>query len=276
MKIQLSKAHELRIERRSDTMQIPRQRYEDFLDSFLNASCDQEFYEVLSRTGSEFGFDKVIYLYTPTEDHPLHKPANFSTYAPDWMDYWIDQGYDKIDIGVRKTMESGRDALTLDVCAYLEQPDDGEASQAIEALWEAKTEGGCGKIFSHQLLHLDDSLGAMGFVSADLNSREFSQVCKEYGSILSNIIHLSHSRLSRDLIAQSFHDFPPLSPRQKDIVGYLFEGRSCKEIATLLKISDNTVAFHVSEMKRKYQCKTLMQLVALLVRREKFLKSRSR
>jgi DNA-binding NarL/FixJ family response regulator len=52
----------------------------------------------------------------------------------------------------------------------------------------------------------------------------------------------------------------PLSPRETDVVKYLAEGKSNKEIAELLMISESTVRIHLGHIKKKLQVKTNVEL----------------
>lgn len=55
-----------------------------------------------------------------------------------------------------------------------------------------------------------------------------------------------------------------LDERDKEIIGFLCEGMTAKEIAYEMKISSHTVAARVREMKRYYGCKNITELVLKL------------
>lgn len=57
-----------------------------------------------------------------------------------------------------------------------------------------------------------------------------------------------------------------LSPREREVLAHLSEGRSNAEIADLLVVSENTVKAHVSNLLRKLTARDRLQL-ALLARR---------
>jgi DNA-binding NarL/FixJ family response regulator len=57
-----------------------------------------------------------------------------------------------------------------------------------------------------------------------------------------------------------------LTPRQREVLQLLAEGRSMKEIAALLEISPRTVAFHKYEMMVQLNVKTSAELVQYAVR----------
>ena len=59
-----------------------------------------------------------------------------------------------------------------------------------------------------------------------------------------------------DKIAKSFK----LSPRQREILQLIAEGRSAKEIGGILNVSVKTVSFHKENIKRKLGVKTIAEL----------------
>lgn len=52
-----------------------------------------------------------------------------------------------------------------------------------------------------------------------------------------------------------------LSPRQKQMLQYLAEGKTNKDIANLLGLSQATVSFHLSELRGKLNCKSSREIV---------------
>ncbi len=62
-------------------------------------------------------------------------------------------------------------------------------------------------------------------------------------------------------------DLPELSPRERDCLAYVADGRRDSEIADLLGISDTTVRFHVDNARRKLGATNRAQAVARLANR---------
>jgi DNA-binding NarL/FixJ family response regulator len=61
-----------------------------------------------------------------------------------------------------------------------------------------------------------------------------------------------------------------LTPRQREVFQLLAEGRSAKEIATILDLSSRTVEFHKYKMMEELGVKTTAELVRLAVKHEIF------
>jgi DNA-binding CsgD family transcriptional regulator len=51
-----------------------------------------------------------------------------------------------------------------------------------------------------------------------------------------------------------------LSPREREILQLVAEGKSTKEVAHVLSISEKTVAFHKDNLKRKLSLRTTAEL----------------
>ena len=57
---------------------------------------------------------------------------------------------------------------------------------------------------------------------------------------------------------------PKLSPRQEDVARLLVRGWLDKEVASLLEISPATVRHHLGELRRKFDARNKLHLVAIL------------
>jgi DNA-binding NarL/FixJ family response regulator len=62
------------------------------------------------------------------------------------------------------------------------------------------------------------------------------------------------------------HDFSPLSPREVEILGFVSQGLSNKEIASALAISDQTVKNNITSILRKLQVNDRTQAVIYALR----------
>ena len=58
-----------------------------------------------------------------------------------------------------------------------------------------------------------------------------------------------------------------LSPREKDVLKYFAQGRSCKEIAELLSISHSTVRNHITRIKKKLSIKRDIDIVKYAIKK---------
>ena len=79
--------------------------------------------------------------------------------------------------------------------------------------------------------------------------------------------------LTRDLVGSLVHDpqqrkpVHRLTPRQREVLQLLAEGRSMKEAAAVLHVSARTVAFHKYRMMEQLNVKSTAELIQYAVRR---------
>ncbi len=102
--------------------------------------------------------------------------------------------------------------------------------------------------------------GASGYL---LKSAVRGELLRAVQAVLKGHTHVSNELSShwgrvRDpgQIARSFQ----LSPREREVLQLIAEGRSSKEIATILTISARTASFHRENIKRKLGVKTIAEL----------------
>jgi DNA-binding NarL/FixJ family response regulator len=79
----------------------------------------------------------------------------------------------------------------------------------------------------------------------------------ELGQVLRLLIDDQDDRRSRDEFLAD------LTPRERDVLSYLFEGAGCKEVATQLQLSTNTVRSHLQSLMAKFGVHSTLELVAL-------------
>ena len=73
--------------------------------------------------------------------------------------------------------------------------------------------------------------------------------------------------LVESLIQTDGHKSPhELTPRQREVLQLLAEGRSMKEVASLLKLTPRTVAFHKYRMMEQLHVKSTAELIQYAVR----------
>ena len=63
----------------------------------------------------------------------------------------------------------------------------------------------------------------------------------------------------------SSQSYKPLSPREREVLGYIKEGKSTWDISKLMGISENTVKFHVTSILRKLNAVTRAQALAAAI-----------
>ncbi|PYV42928.1 MAG: DNA-binding response regulator [Acidobacteria bacterium] len=109
-------------------------------------------------------------------------------------------------------------------------------------------------------------VGASGYVLKQSDASELLLAIREVLKGRSYVTPLVTSDVLHSLLKPSDQSTPEavssqLSPRQKEVLHLLAEGRSAKEIASLLDISVRTVEFHKSALMEKVGVHTAADLV---------------
>ena len=108
-------------------------------------------------------------------------------------------------------------------------------------------------------------IGAVGYLLKRSAAAELTTAIREVVQGRSYVTPL----ITHDLIGDLLHPGPPahaLTPRQREVLQLLAEGRTMKEIATVLGISPRTVAFHKYEMMVQLKLSTTAELVQYAVK----------
>jgi DNA-binding NarL/FixJ family response regulator len=109
--------------------------------------------------------------------------------------------------------------------------------------------------------------GASGYLLKRSAASELSTAIREVIQGRSYVTPL----VTRDLVGSLLHqpDHTPsqeLTPRQREVLQLLAEGRSMKQVAAVLNVTPRTVAFHKYEMMQQLNIKSSAELIQYAVR----------
>ena len=107
-------------------------------------------------------------------------------------------------------------------------------------------------------------LGASGYVLKSSAASELTQAIREALRGRSYITPL----IARDVVGALIErrEGPELTPRQREVLQLLAEGRSMKEVGNILNVAPRTVAFHKYKMMEQLRLKTSAELVQFAVK----------
>ena len=111
--------------------------------------------------------------------------------------------------------------------------------------------------------------GASGFVLKHSAPSELIAAIREAMNGLTYVTPMVAEDLSRSLQRGALRQeglFGSLSPRQREVLQLLAEGKSAKEIGAILNVSTRTVEFHKYRMMEQLSIKTSAELVQYAVR----------
>ena len=110
------------------------------------------------------------------------------------------------------------------------------------------------------------NLGAVGYV---LKHSAVSELLKAVSDVLQGKSYVTPKLQAENWAIREAraHQFSKdLTPRQKDVLQLLAEGRRTKEIADILNVSERTVMFHKYHIMRSFNLKSNSDLVLLAIK----------
>ena len=108
--------------------------------------------------------------------------------------------------------------------------------------------------------------GASGYLLKQSAATELMTAIRQVMQGRSYVTPLMTEGLMEALMQPPEHGQTELTPRQREILQLLAEGRSMKEVATLLRITPGTVAFHKYRMMEQLKVKSSAELVQYAVK----------
>jgi DNA-binding NarL/FixJ family response regulator len=105
--------------------------------------------------------------------------------------------------------------------------------------------------------------GGAGYVVKQAAARELVQAIHEVLAghfYLSPVIAEKMKEIPFDLAKPSGRQFGQLTPRQREVLQLVAEGKSMKEIAQILEISVRTVEFHKNGIMQELHCRSTAEL----------------
>ena len=111
--------------------------------------------------------------------------------------------------------------------------------------------------------------GASGFLLKNSAASELLQAIRDVSQGRSYVTPLATRDVLDTLLRQpeSSRGTHELSPRQREVLQLLAEGRTMKEIANILKITARTVAFHKYSMMQELGIKTSAELIQFAIKK---------
>lgn len=137
-----------------------------------------------------------------------------------------------------------------------------------------KPDGSIAYIKDQHFLLIDDqakNIGKVGFAD-EVPERLWLELIAGLDVVSDKKNHM-HKRVIQEMLKKEFNinlkgpeDVPisnvKLTPSEQICLTYLLKGKVPKQIAEQMKISIKTVEFHITNIKRKYQCRHVLQLIS--------------
>jgi LuxR family transcriptional regulator, quorum-sensing system regulator SolR len=219
------------------------------LDAIMHLDDADQAFALIAKAVKELGFDYCSYGIKLAM--PVSRPAVaiFDTYPAGWMDHYRHSGYLAVDPTVGHASRSNLPLVWSDT-----------VFSPAHAFWEdAKS---CGLRVGWAQPSRDPS-GAFGLLSLCRNSEPLKQkeLDARAGRVfwLSQIAHEAIGRIVKPKLVPetTVH----LTPRERDVLRWLAEGKTSYEIGLILNIAERTAVFHTNNAVSKLKATNRMQAV---------------
>lgn len=226
----------------------------EFSDSAVRLSDLQELVDLFTEKISGQGFPYFSCLETAGLRRPSQKLV---TYPRDWVRHYTENRYWDCDRIIEET-RMRRTPFAWDDPGVLA----GASEQQIQVMEEAR-EAGLVNGFTFPIF-LESELSAVFTIATEQT---------EYDPDLMPAFHMMavyfHNAARRILSRSSGGGTPlDLTPRERDCLTWVAEGKSDWVVAEILGISPHTVHAHIENAKRKLEVATRVQAVAIATRRK--------
>ncbi|KRQ89860.1 autoinducer binding domain-containing protein [Bradyrhizobium valentinum] len=232
-----------------------------FIECAKRTRSTKALFDLLVSCASEEGFSEVAYgALTFAEPPRLPEylpPAVTVNFPPDWCHRYFERNYRVIDPVVRRTpMLPG--PFLWDELAKQYQLQSGEQRVLDEAREAGLKHGMSVPLF-----------GALGRVSVVSFASPFDDADPQYRMSHLNTLawhfHIAFAEIARPSDSSCDRKLI-LSKREKDCLRWVAEGKSSWEIGKILKVSDNTVNFHIRNVMRKLGTTNRTQAIVKAIR----------
>ncbi|WP_287308249.1 LuxR family transcriptional regulator [Mesorhizobium sp.] len=215
-----------------------------FLDQIDGATQSEQLFELLSAFALNFDCPWTAYGLLASDQKffkPVRRyPAVMLNYPEAWQERYIEMGYDKID-PIIKTSRKRAGAFRWSEVYNNTSTTEDERRMFDEAATFCIRSG-----ISVPLHGPDGSFAIMSF--AQSWDREFQTRTITYLQLAAFHFHVRVANLA----SLSGSEEPPhLSHREKECILWTARGKSSWEIGKILRISENTVNFHLKKAKKK-------------------------
>jgi DNA-binding CsgD family transcriptional regulator len=218
---------------------------ETFIDQAARSTTLNELFQLLEAAIASLGFEFVAYGalanchgIVPRADVA---PAVFLNYPQEWQKHYFSHHYQEIDPVITRTAGMTGPYIWSDWCksgmlALVEQ----------EVFYEA-ADAGLREGVSIPLHGPFGSLAVVSFASKDQAIDAVSVLSKLH--VIAAEFHLCCSALSPQDPTEA--KLLTLTPKQRECLSWVSQGKSSWDIGVILGISENTVNFHLKEILRK-------------------------
>ena len=199
--------------------------------------------DALEGSFGALGFTQLSYVAL-RPPHGLARPKILSTYPKDWIDRYVDQNY------------ANADAVFPAASAHLfplrwdELYSDGHTTRKQRHVFDEAGDFGLKNGFTVPIHGPSGGLAALS-LSGTLPRKEFEQIWRHYYDDLTLVAVHTHHAMLRNSDSDESYEPIHLTDREQECLLWTSRGKTSWEIGQILKISENTILFHLNRCMRK-------------------------
>jgi DNA-binding CsgD family transcriptional regulator len=229
--------------------------FETFITRLSGCKDEHDFCETMIKTARAFEIDRFAYI-SCTVDHST-VPRIISNYPSAWATYYREQAYHRIDPVVRFMQSESKPFLwpTEAVLAKTSEPGKSVLQKAAKF--------GIGRGMT---IPIHDRFGQRAAVTfaTDEADEQFTRTASSYQQALQLIATCFHINVRNRLSGSTRVDNVSLTKRELECLQWAARGKSARDTADILGIKRRTVSFHLDNVRRKFEVRTVAQAIAIL------------
>lgn len=206
------------------------------------ASDEETLFNVVRDEAQKLGFDHCAYGLRLPLNVTAPKVVMLNSYSADWQKRYVDEGYLAIDPSVLHGSRSVMPLVWTD-----------DLFSEARNFWEDARSHGLRFGWAQSTTNMQ---GIRGMLTLARSTESISEIelrkngCRMMW--LTQVVHHSMSKLiSTKMLPEAMIK---LSSREKDVLRWTADGKTAGEIAVIIKITERTVNFHISNAMEKLNC----------------------
>lgn len=226
----------------------------ELIQASLSCKKEGDFRELMNRLSHLIPHDFAICALAKMESNGVIKSyevINIS-YPDEWLDLYIRRKYHQIDPIAQENFSKFELQYWADTYKLKDPP---------KSFLYLAEDFGLRKGYTHGLTSPQRKEGSLFSLSGDSIEH-----CTRTEFILKHIVPHLHQALSRTLGQHVREHKITLSPREKEVLNWIKQGKSSWDISVILGISENTVKFHIMSILKKLDVVGRTQAVAVAIK----------
>lgn len=210
----------------------------DIRGALEQATDLQALFDVVARGARRLGFEQCAYGLCLGLPFTNPKTLIISNYDARWQRRYCDAGYLRIDPTVAHGMRSDSPLIwSNDLFCHAPQLWSEARSFGLRVGWAQSCFGAAGTVGMLSVARSHDALAGAEITARDADLRW--------------LVTAAHAKLSAALCRAHGVERPVLTAREAEVLRWTADGKTCEEVGLLLRISVNTVKFHVRNAVEK-------------------------